>query len=132
MRTRTIKLKPSEKDEQMALAAWLEAMNICYCHIPNQRLVNHLPNKGARISYMRSLYRQGFQKGFPDLLIFDPPPAASYRGVAIELKVDGGSTTLEQRVWLDSLEARGWLTSVKYGADEAIRWLKDELGYGKR
>ncbi len=73
---------------------------------------------------------EGMQPGFPDLLIFDPPPAGpEFIGVALEMKEPNGRDASEaQQDWLIALAARGWKTNVCFGAVEALRWLA-ELGY---
>ncbi len=124
---------PLEKHEQIALAGWLDAINVIYCHIPNERMVNHLKTNGAKFAYLNSLKRQGFKKGVPDILIFTRPPIFdNYVGVAIEMKRYGKVPTEDQNNWLQDLTNCDWLTRCcNQGTDEAIIWLKS-LGYGVR
>jgi phage tail sheath gpL-like len=87
--------------------------------------------------------RLGSQKGFPDLMIFDPPSgmrspvtcqlhAGVPVGVAIEMKrAKGGKVSPEQTDILAKLANRGWITAVCKGADEAIKLL-EMCGYGNR
>lgn len=77
------------------------------------------------------LKAEGMQPGFPDMLIFDAPPADdAFIGVAIEMKrADGkGKVTELQQDWLIALAARGWKTKVCHGAVDAMRFLAS-LGY---
>ena len=80
---------------------------------------------------------EGIKAGAPDLIIFDRPPSKreakeACPGVAIELKrIKGGRVSDEQRQWLDNLSARGWITAVCKGFEEAVKLL-EELGYGEK
>lgn len=124
--------RPLEKNEQMAVAGWLDAIDVLWVHIPNERMVNHLKTTTARVAYMQSLYRQGLKKGFPDVLIFDPPPLHQvYVGTAFELKRKGERPTDNQLDRLNELTGCGWKTGWFEGAESAIEWLKS-LGYGKK
>jgi hypothetical protein len=105
------------------VASHLRAAAICFTAIPNAA------KRSARIAAM--LKAEGMQPGFPDMLIFDAPPADdAFVGVAIEMKrADGkGRVTPEQQDWLIALAARGWKTKVCRGAVEALKFLA-ELGY---
>lgn len=117
---------PTEAQEQKVLVQWLEANRVLFVHVPNGR------KRGNPITG-RLLKLEGARPGFPDLLVFDIPPAApSYRGVAIELKrVTGGRVSGAQKQWFQDLRERGWFVAVCAGAGEAIATLQ-RLGYGKR
>ena len=113
-----------EHQEQVTLCRWLDKRKVCHAAVPNAGL--RTKRAGARMK------AEGLKTGFPDLLIFDPPPALEGRGVvgiAIELKRrSGGSLGPLQQVWLDKLKVRGWHTLVAHGCQEAIKALR-ELGY---
>lgn len=128
-----MKLKPpSEEQEQIILAQWLDLRGLLYCHVPNEG--KHKPQYHAKRK------RMGVKKGFPDIAIFDPPTlpqlgdwASKYEylhvcnsspGTAIELKSKEGKPTQEQREWLTRLSVRKWATAICYGADEAIALLE--------
>ena len=114
----------SEDGEQTLLASWLDAFNILWTHPPNEAMCTP--------QYRRKRARLGVKPGVPDVLIFTPPPRnPAVRGVAIELKRRFGKSrpTVHQTRWLEDLGACEWLTSVAYGAEEAISWL-ERLGYG--
>ncbi|ADU50156.1 VRR-NUC domain-containing protein [Thermaerobacter marianensis DSM 12885] len=116
---------PTEDEEQRVVVQWLQLHGILFAHVPNG---------GYRRRVEAAIFRGlGVQPGVPDLLIFDPPPAApDRRGVALELKRrQGGRLTEPQRQWLEALRARGWYATVCRGADEAIETL-ERLGYGRR
>lgn len=124
---------PSEHAEQAAVVRWLTTQgvllaerdqfeNIAFCSVPN----------GARVSERErsKLVAEGLSPGFPDLLIFDRPPACPDKvGVALEMKRrDGGKTPENQRQWHAKLRARGWTVVVANGAREAVEQLR-RLGY---
>jgi len=112
----------SESSEQRALVSHLDRCGVCYCAVPNGGL------RSKKTAW--KMVSEGAKKGVPDLLIFDPPPAkpACY-GVALELKRShGGRLSSAQKVWLDRLEARGWVPLVAEGCSEALKALR-LLGY---
>jgi hypothetical protein len=122
MRPAKVKLpEPSEDDIQIAIAQFLDAQGICFCHVPNEG--RH------KVQYYVKQKKKGVKKGISDLLIFDRPPSAPwYVGAAIELKTKGGDASEEQLAWLEKLEQRGWFTQVCHGEDHALRTL-EQLGY---
>lgn len=113
---------PLEDDEQIALAKWLDAKRLCWCHVPNQRM--------AKVQYKVKLAKMGVKRGFPDLLIFSRVPNhPDARGVAIELKRTKGSTTSpEQTAWVIDLNDEGWIAMVCKGAAASIEELQ-RLGF---
>lgn len=120
---------PTEDQEQGALVKWLRAQRVAFTAIPNGAYLF-----GGRVDRARQwakLQRTGCQKGFPDLLIFTPPPnSPGCPGVAVEMKrTKGGRVSDEQRAWLDALEGYGWKAIVAKGCDSAVKQLR-ELGYG--
>lgn len=120
---------PSEDLEQKVVVHWLRLHGILHHHgnRKGQRNVQHIMNEE----------RLGSTKGFPDLLIFDPPPHDREKmfrrvGVAIEMKrIKGGKVSVEQNEWLVNLMNRGWAVRVCCGAGDAIAYL-ESLGFGKR
>lgn len=115
---------PSEDAEQLVVVQWLKLQGV---------LFHHSPNGGNRhIITATRLKAQGCSKGFPDLIILDPPPCGGYVGAAVEMKkVKGGTLSPEQRAWLMELELRKWKAKCCKGAGDAIEWLQS-LGYGRR
>ena len=119
---------PTEEQEQIKLAEYLDWKGYCWCHVPNGGNRNVVT--GAKLK------RQGVKPGIPDILIFDSPKRAiremvgceikRFKGIVIELKrKKGGQVSKTQKEWLNKLEDRGWLTRVCKGADEAIDWLEE-------
>lgn len=128
--TRTQIPTPTEDQEQRTVCEWLDLHGIVYCHVPNGGA-----RKRVEAAILQGL---GVKKGFPDLVIFTPPPRDNeHRGLVIEMKRKGrqkeknGGVTDEQQDWLIKLSALGWFTNVCYGADDAIDLL-ERLGYGRR
>jgi hypothetical protein len=121
---------PLEKHEQMALAGWLDAIGVLWMHVPNERMVNHLPNALSRMNYIKSLKRQGMKNGVPDNFIFTVAPL-NVKPTALELKRIGENPTKDQQMWLDALHMEGWNAGWFQGFDAAYTWLKS-LGYGVR
>ena len=113
---------PLEDDEQIALAAWLDARRILWLHVPNQRM--------AKVQYKVKLAKMGVKPGAPDLLIFSRVPKhPDARGVAIELKRTKGSTTsAAQKSWVINLNDEGWVAMVCKGAAASIEELQ-RLGF---
>lgn len=105
---------PTEYEEQIKLAEYLDMKGYLWCHVPNGG--NRNPITG------RKLKMQGVKPGVPDCLIFTPKG-----GIAIELKrSDGKPSDVRdtQKEWLNALSNRMWETKVAFGADEAIDWLE--------
>ena len=115
---------PLEQHEQEDVVRVLRAKGICFCAVPN----------GGRRDHRTAvaLVKGGVEKGVPDLLIFDPPPhQRGGVGVALEMKrVNSRPSEVrkEQKEWLAKLEARGWVSIVGKGADDALKQLRG-LGY---
>jgi hypothetical protein len=115
---------PTEYEEQIKLAEYLDMKGYLWCHVPNGG--NRDAKTGAKMK------RQGVKPGVPDVLIFEDPISRnlnlqSTRNIAIELKRENGSMSDlrdSQKEWLFDLEERGWLIKVAFGADDAINWLE--------
>lgn len=119
----TPRAKPRELEhkEQVIVAEWLDRAGILYCAVPNG---------GQRHpGVARKLSEEGVKPGVPDLLIFERPPHADARGVAVEMKqADGGRVSNAQAEWHAALIAQGWIVVVAHGAAEALKAL-NALGY---
>lgn len=109
---------PTEEEEQMKLAEYLDMKGYCWFHCPNEG--KHKPQYRAKQAKL------GLKAGVPDIIILDVPEDDNcHRGVAIELKrKKGGKVTEEQNKWLGKLGCYHWIIKVAYGADEAIDWLE--------
>ena len=120
---------PSEDWEQRMLAEYLDVLfrdgSVKWAHVPNG---------GARDKVTAAkLKGHGVKRGVPDVLIFGPPPLyPSSPGAAIELKRrEGGTTSPEQREWLEHLENHGWCCAVCKGWEEAREFLAG-LGWNEK
>ncbi|KKK80838.1 hypothetical protein LCGC14_2819510 [marine sediment metagenome] len=102
---------PLEAFEQRQVKIWLDSRRT-----PMGKLVwTHFPlgRKRSKIAGAK-LKAEGAKSGFPDNIIFDPPPNVK--------------PTDEQTAWLLALSDRGWETFVAKGAGDAVRKLR-ALGY---
>lgn len=119
------KIIPREDDEQRAVVDWLNTYRIAFTAVPNG-------GKRSRIE-AAIMVGLGVQRGFPDLIVVERPPAhPDALCAAIELKRrEGGVVSPEQEAWLARLQSLGWVVAVCEGADEAIAQL-ETWGYGRR
>lgn len=112
----TVKVVPTEHQEQVALfewAAWMEKQ------IPELHLMHAIPNGGKRdIRTAARLKDEGVKPGVPDICL--PVPRGGKHGLYIELKRrKGGRVTSDQLQWLDDLIHQGYKCCVCRGCDEA-------------
>jgi hypothetical protein len=113
---------PTEYEEQVKLAEYLDMKGYLWCHVPNGG--NRNPRTGQKLK------KQGVKPGVPDVLIFDDPTSEytmNFSGIAIELKRSNGKPSDvrdTQKEWLEALEWRNWQTKVAFGADDAIEFLE--------
>lgn len=127
-------LVPTEEQEQLVLAQWLDTLGVVWFHPANE---------GKRKpQYAAKMAKLGLKAGVPDVLIFSPPRGGwretflggstghPVKGVAIELKRKRFSKqSVEQAAWLAALDSAGWAVQLCHGADDAIEFLR-LLGYG--
>jgi hypothetical protein len=109
---------PTEDQEQFALVKWLRLKGIPHYHIPNQRQAN--------VAYGVKLKALGVSKGIPDIVI--PKARKGHHGLYIELKrTKGGIVSPEQKDWIRLLTTEGYLATVAYGAEDAIKIITEYL-----
>jgi len=85
-------------------------------HIPGNPLVFHVANeRKTSMSRGAALKAQGVLSGVPDLLIAHA--RGEYNGLAVELKVKGGTLQDSQKYVLDWFEREGWYTAVAWSLD---------------
>ena len=123
---------PTEREEQVKLAKYLDSLGLLWCHVPNEGHGGY--GKGAQIKGAR-LRAEGLKSGVPDVLIFSQCSVVSDKeelhrsGCAIELKRQkGGRVSDSQKEWLAGLRRAGWVAEVCNGFEEAQKLIK-ELGY---
>lgn len=119
-----------EAGEQAALMKWTLMVRDRY---PELKLLHHIPNGGARDPIEgRHLKAQGVKRGVPDLCL--PVARGRYHGLYIEIKTADGKPTMEQRWWVEQLNAQGYFADVRHGweaAKDLLEWyLNLEDGHG--
>lgn len=121
--TRKPNLTIREEKEQENLLTWAAWNRGQY---PELALLYHIPNGGKRgKAEAARLKAGGVKRGVPDLCL--PVARGGYHGLYVELKRrEGGTISVDQRDWLERLEAQGYMVAVCRGAEEAEGVL---LGY---
>ena len=121
-----------EYQEQVKIFEWARINSYRY---PDLKLLNSSLN-GIKIHNIKAAARAkkaGMKKGYPD--IFLPTARGGYFGLFIELKrpankllgTQKGSSTQEQREWIEILNTQNYKAKICYGASEAIELLKEYL-----
>ena len=104
-------MRQLEAEHQAALFQWAKLMEGVH---PELSRMFHVPNGGKRDRVTAAkLKAEGVKAGVPDIVL--PVPRGSYHGLWIELKVDNGKPSKEQREWLDYLNASGYCALLCYG-----------------
>ncbi len=119
-----MKIYLSEHQEQ---CMFFEELAIRY---PEVRKVSFaVPNGGKRDKGVaRKLKKEGVTAGVPD--IFIDWPNKKYHGLRIELKrvrAAKPKTEPNQKIWIANLNKKGYYACVAYGAEEAIKIVKEYL-----
>lgn len=106
---------PTEYQESVLLHQWLDVRKIPHFHVPNENGRNSA-QRGAMNK------RMGVSKGVPDFFVFTPG-----KNIVIELKRQkGGTVSLDQRRWLETLSKQGFTCGIARGAQEAIEFIQQE------
>lgn len=116
--------KRSEDTEQIAVVQWA---NWNCQKWPELELLFHCPNEigtRSRSDGVR-LKQMGVKPGVPDLLL--PVEKGAYHGLCIEMKYDRGTLQENQKRKLRLLAEQGRYCAVCYGAEEAVKVLKEYL-----
>lgn len=71
------------------------------------------------------MVNDGYVKGIPDLLIFEP--RGQYHGLMIEMKKPGGKPTPEQLEWQTGLNKKGYKSCICYGVEEGIQCIDEYM-----
>jgi len=108
---------PTEYDECVVLAEYLEIKGLKYSHIPNETFTKSWGTK------MKNK-RQGVKRGVPDYMIIVKSVL-----IFIEMKrKKGGRTSKEQKEWMEALNKCDCVSAyVCEGADEAIEVINKYL-----
>jgi len=98
-----------EDSLQMAVARYLDFLNVTWCHVANERKASF--QAGARLK------KKGVKPGVPDCIIFQAN--GTHNGLALELKIKPNKPTDNQKEWLGKLKKLNWKDAVVYSFDEA-------------
>jgi len=117
-------VKHLESLEQALIIEWSS-------YYPILKWLLHVPNGGSRTKTEAArLKREGVRAGVSDLFL--PLPAGGYHGLWLELKKrkrdDGGKVSKNQSDFLEAMREQGYKAVVCYGADSAIRVIKEYAG----
>lgn len=113
----------SEDTEQIAVIQWA---NWNRSKWPELELLHHCPNGGSRNKAEAAKLKQmGVVPGMPDLDL--PVVKGAYHGLCIEMKYDRGTLQENQKRKLRLLAEQGRYCAVCYGAEEAVKVLKEYL-----
>lgn len=90
------------------------AEGLCFKNEPVLCMLHSTPNGGLRDKRTASrLKATGVKAGYPDISL--DVPCGQYHGLRIELKKEGGRTSIEQKKWLIWLNERGYHAVVCFG-----------------
>lgn len=111
----------SEHEVQKTAVGLLRKAGVRFFAVPN----GGLRNKATAAK----LWAEGVERGVPDLVIIDPPPANPYHaGAVIEVKTTKGKPTPEQMRWLKHFSDCGWSVHYARGLAQLLKLLV-KLGY---
>lgn len=116
-----MKLQPKEKEEQRAFIEWLEVMKMT----GKVLLFTSIPNSTWTSSWSQKIKnkQQGLRRGFPDLVV-----VTKKKVLMIEMKrVKGTKPRPTQVEWLKALNKKKCLSTVAFGADQAIKFVEDNI-----
>lgn len=120
---------PLEDDECKIFHKWLSIEGIPHCHVANESRssAKNAMIRGAKLKSM------GQAKGVWDYEIFLPIAGITgytdaYQEIRIEMKRQkGGTVSQEQKDWQKIYEKAGIPCKVCKGADEAIKFVKQQI-----
>lgn len=116
----------SEEIEQARVIKWSHRVAVREL-MPELRWLHHSPNGGKRDALAGAQMKAlGVKKGWPDLIL--PVRAMQNPGLVIEMKSETGSTSPEQKEWLEHFKTQGWEIRVARSAQEARTMLCQYLG----
>ena len=104
----------TEDQLQKAVATYLDACGLLWCHVPNEG--KRHPVSGKRLK------DKGMKAGVPDCLIFES--TQEYKGLAIELKVGRNTPTASQLEWKAKLISLVCKQKSAYDIDQVISIVK--------
>jgi hypothetical protein len=108
-----------EKHHQRTLFLWARIQAI---ETPRLGVLRFLHGDGSgdfrSLKVARDMKAQGASRGYPDITLLYP--AHGYHGLTIELKIEGGKESTEQKEWKEYLNSVGYL-AVKLIGWESVR-----------
>lgn len=114
----------SEHDEQVALFKWIRMFRKSY---PTLEWTFAIPNAAKRSKALAGMMiAEGLTAGVFD--VFVPYPVGLFNGLFIEMKRKPNKLTSGQTAFGVEMTRRGYLATVCFSADEAIKVIRDYLG----
>ena len=111
------KFEGYEDNLQTSIAILLDSYGVFWHHVANERKTSI--QAGAKLK------RKGVKPGVADCIILEP--RGKWHGLFIELKVKGGTLSINQKEWLKKAEDRNYKTAVAWSIDEVEDLLKEYL-----
>lgn len=111
----------TEHQEAVTLARYLDVLQLTgkiflYSHVPNETFTKYWSVKTKN-------KQEGVHIGVPDYII-----VTSGKVLFIELKRTKGSVTSDEQInWLTALEGKEIVTYLAHGADDAIKFVEEQL-----
>ncbi len=123
-RSKRVHKVATEDQEQIALISWANRIKYGTGRLSDYLI--HIPNGGSRNVIEASKFKKmGVKAGVPDLQLLIPN--GLIHGLWIELKAKNGRVQPNQKLFMQRLEAQGYMCKVCFGADEAIKEIKQYL-----
>lgn len=116
-------MKQSEYQEQCIIFEWAAAVSGKYPDL--KYMFATLNGIKLPIGLAKKAKKQGNKRGVPDIIL--PVANKKYKGLFIELKVEGGRASKEQKEYLKFLTAQGYFADIRFGSKEAIDLIIDYL-----
>lgn len=114
----------TEDQEQIALISWAHRVKYGAGRLSDYLI--HIPNGGSRnVIEATKFKKMGVKAGVPDLQLLIPN--GLIHGLWIELKAKNGRVQPNQKLFMQRLEGQGYMCKVCFGADEAIKEIKQYL-----
>ena len=115
----------TESGQQKALFAWA-AQLAKYNPAMKLHMLHAIPNGGKRDPLTAArLKAEGARAGVPDVCF--PVPWHDFAGLYIELKIEGGRVSPEQRTWLADLRSVGYAVAVAWSFEAAKQAILDYM-----
>lgn len=119
------------KTEHAEAVALMKLVKLHEQRHPELQLLAAVPNGGDRHPIVaKKMKDEGVRAGYPDYLL--DVPRGEFHGLRIELKSLTGSTSREQKRWIERLRTNGYRVEVCKGAEQAWAVLCEYLGIGAK